>query len=137
MLLGVFAVLLTFSEAHADENARCIALRDDQGGYVEIRLRRFPAHKKCVHPVPGEHTSYVLVLDRAQCFVDRGEDMEGNFRTRIFEDVTHVQITRAISASDIGSPIEVTGLGFLGHTAWHVTNVLLEVNSIRQLPLSP
>jgi len=119
----------------AAADGRCIDLRNDEGVYVEITLRGFLAYKTGNHPTRGEFAGTVLVLEKAACFDDSGEDMDSGYRDMIVSNVSHVHLTGFERMPDHGRPVTVTGKGFLSHTAWHLTRVLIDIDSIELLPL--
>jgi hypothetical protein len=103
----------------------CIDLRDER--YEDrdpiITLRGYLAPKTAHHPVQGKFTRTVLVLEQAICVEDC-----------ITSNISEVQVINPENLPDYGRPVTVTGIVSMAYTGWHLTPIMVYVDSIELLP---
>jgi hypothetical protein len=103
--------------------SECVDFRNENGEEISITLRGFLAPKTARHPVQGEFTRTVLVLEQATCF---GSGIASN--------VSHVQVINPENLPDYGLPVTLTGIVSMAYTGWHLTPIMIYVDSIELLP---
>jgi TonB family protein len=115
------------------KTSECIDLLDEDGKSISITLHGFIAPKIAQHPARGEFTRKVLVLEEATCF-DYREPLQG-IPDVSASNVSHVGLSDLPEQlPDHGRPVTVTGVGWIGHTAWHLAPIMVSVDSIELLP---
>ena len=117
--------------------SECVVSINEDEEEISITLRGILAPKTAHHPVQGKFTRTVLVLEQAVCF----EHFEN--WAQIFSDcpqdcavsyISEVQVDDFEQPPDYGRPVTVTGTTTIGHTGWHLTPIMVDVDSIELLP---
>jgi hypothetical protein len=116
--------------------SECVVSHNENEEEISITLRGILAPKTAQHPVQGKFTRTVLVLEQATCF----EHLES--WAQMFSDcpqdcavsyISEVQIDGPANLPDYGRPVTVTGTTSLGRTGWHLTPIMVDVDSIELL----
>ncbi len=118
--------------------SECVVSQNEDGEDISITLRGFLAPKIGRHFTQGEFTRTVLVLEQAVCF----EHFEN--WVQMFSDchqdcavsyISQVQIIEDFEQlPDYGRPVTVTGKTVIGRTGWHLTPIMVYVDSIEFPP---
>lgn len=113
---------------------QCVVSLNEDGENISITLRGFLAPKTSHHPVQGKFTRTVLVLEQAVCF-EHLESWEQMFpdcpQDCAVSYISHVQIIEDFEQlPDYGRPVTVTGKTSIGNTGWHLTPIMIYVDSI-------
>ena len=112
---------------------QCVVSQNEDGENISITLRGYLAPKTSHHPVQGKFTRTVLVLEQAVCFEHLeswGQMFPGCHQDCAVSYLSHVQIDDFEQPPDYARPVTVTGKTFLGHTGWHLTPIMIYVDSI-------
>ena len=114
--------------------SECVVSYNEDEEEISITLRGILAPKTAQHPVQGEFTRTVLILEQATCF----EHLESwaQMFSACHQDcavsyISEVQITGPENPSDYGRPVTVTGTTAIGFTGWHLTSIMIYVDSIK------
>ena len=116
---------------------QCVVSQNEDEENISITLRGFLAPKTAHHPVQGEFTRTVLILERAVCFEHFESWIQmfsGCHQDCVVSYISHVQIIEDFEQlPDYGRPVTVTGKTSVGHTGWHLTPIMVYVDSIKLL----
>ncbi len=117
--------------------SECVVSQNEDEEEISITLRGFLAPKTAQHPTQGEFTRTVLVLEQATCF----EHFESwvQMYSACHQDcavsyISEVQVLYSKNLPDYGRPVTVTGKAAIGFTGWHLTPIMVYVDSIELLP---
>jgi len=114
--------------------SECVVSLNEDGENISITLRGFLAPKTAHHPVQGKFTRTVLVLEQATCF-EHLESWEQMFpdcpQDCVVSYISQVQIDDFEQLPAYGRPVTVTGKTVISHTGWHLTPIMIYVESIK------
>lgn len=126
---------------------RCVNISETENADGEINspditLTGISAIRKSEHPTQGEFSSIVLMLDKAACFhgslFTSGDNPQPT--PYMLPNTTYIQLIlsgdeniESFSKDNKGKHFTVTGKPTYGISAWHITPILLNVDSFKAI----